>query len=123
MSELASASKAPPAALATVLAPFGGASARPSTPATDAAAAPTAGEGPVGALKRILEEDLAKCVNCKTCYQQVPELFELTTILVDGVPTEVGHMIPGAVERIRVTPELVARVDRVATNCDSEILR
>ena len=32
-------------------------------------------------------------------------------------------MIPGILERIKVTPELVARVDRVAANCDSEILR
>jgi pyruvate-ferredoxin/flavodoxin oxidoreductase len=53
----------------------------------------------------------------------VPELFEKTTIVIDGVATEVGHMIPGALERIQVTPELVARVDRVAANCDSEILR
>ena len=43
--------------------------------------------------------------------------------MIDGVATEVGHMIPGALARMQVTPELVARVDRVAANCDSEILR
>jgi pyruvate-ferredoxin/flavodoxin oxidoreductase len=86
-------------------------------PTTDAGAATAP------ALKVIREEDVPKCVNCKTCYQQVPELFEKITIIVDGVATEVGHMIPGALERIAVTPELVARVDRVAANCDSEILR
>jgi pyruvate-ferredoxin/flavodoxin oxidoreductase len=53
----------------------------------------------------------------------VPELFEKTTLLIDGVPTEVGHMIPGILERIAITPELIARVDRVAANCDSEILQ
>jgi pyruvate-ferredoxin/flavodoxin oxidoreductase len=124
MSELAAASKAPPAALAAALAPFGGATAAPGNGAATSPV-PTTGAGVATApgLKVIREEDVPKCVNCKTCYQQVPELFEKITIIVDGVATEVGHMIPGALERVAVTPELVARVDRVAANCDSEILR
>jgi pyruvate-ferredoxin/flavodoxin oxidoreductase len=125
MSELASASKAPPGALSAALAPFGGASA----PAAAGSGAPLAAAGAPAAdatavgLKIIREEDVQKCVNCKTCYQQVPELFEKTTIVIDGVPTEVGHMIAGILERIEITPELIARVDRVAANCDSEILQ
>jgi pyruvate-ferredoxin/flavodoxin oxidoreductase len=126
MSELAASSKAPPATLAGVLAPFGGGVGATASHATDgmvaAAASATAGDVTTG-LKIIRDEDLAKCVNCKTCYQQVPELFEKTTLLIDGVATEVGRTIPGALDRIRVTPELVARVDRVAANCDSEILQ
>ncbi|HET9692886.1 MAG TPA: hypothetical protein VFP48_00760, partial [Steroidobacteraceae bacterium] len=125
MSELAAASKAPPAALAAALAPFGGGAVATPVNGAPAAAGTTAAavNGAASALKIIHEEDVAKCVNCKTCYQQVPELFEKTTIVVDGVATEVGHMVPGALEHIKVTPELVARVDRVAANCDSEILR
>lgn len=127
MSELAAASRAPPAAMSAVLAPFGGSAPAALASASDGAAAPAAATGgadPVAAgLKIIREEDLPRCVNCKTCYQQVPELFEKATIVVDGKATEVGRMIPGILERIQVTPELVARVDRVAANCDSEILR
>ncbi|HEX5650160.1 MAG TPA: 2-oxoacid:acceptor oxidoreductase family protein [Steroidobacteraceae bacterium] len=124
MSEIAAASKAPPAALSAALAPFGGGATTPGRPVNGSAPAVAAANGGAAlALKTIREEDVAQCVNCKTCYQQVPELFEKTTIVIDGVATEVGHMIPGALERIQVTPELVARVDRVAANCDSEILR
>ncbi|HET7202173.1 MAG TPA: 2-oxoacid:acceptor oxidoreductase family protein [Steroidobacteraceae bacterium] len=125
MSELAAASKAPPAALSAALAPFGGGgpAAAPLDGAAAAASAAAAANGATSALKVIREEDVPLCVNCKTCYQQVPELFEKTTIVIDGVATEVGHMIPGALERLKVTPELIARVDRVAANCDSEILR
>ncbi len=32
-------------------------------------------------------------------------------------------MIPGALAKIKVTPELVQRVARVAANCDSEIIK
>lgn len=71
----------------------------------------------------IREEDVPKCVNCKTCYQQAPELFEKTMIVIDGQATEVGHMIPGVLSRIKVTPELVAKVARIAANCDSEIIK
>ncbi|HWJ06344.1 MAG TPA: 2-oxoacid:acceptor oxidoreductase family protein [Steroidobacteraceae bacterium] len=125
MSELAAASKAPPEALSAALAPFGGSPSATSRVAAGAAAptaAATGGEAASG-LKVIREEDVPKCVNCKTCYQQVPELFEKTTLLLDGVATEVGHMIPGALQKLAITPELIARVDRVAANCDSEILQ
>jgi pyruvate-ferredoxin/flavodoxin oxidoreductase len=125
MSELAAASKAPPAALSAALAPFGGgaAPAAASAPAGQAAPAAEAGDASAGGLLIIREEDVPKCVNCKTCYQQAPELFEKATIVIDGKATEVGHMIPGVLSRIKVTPELVAKVARIAANCDSEIIK
>ena len=124
MSELASASKAPPAALSAALAPFGGGGAAPAAAAAPApAAAASAGDASAGGLMIIREEDVPKCVNCKTCYQQAPELFEKTTIVIDGQATEVGHMIPGVLSRIKVTPELVAKVAKIAANCDSEIIK
>ncbi|HEX9206836.1 MAG TPA: 2-oxoacid:acceptor oxidoreductase family protein [Steroidobacteraceae bacterium] len=124
MSELAAASKAPPAALSAALAPFGGGAApAPSSTAAGAGAATAAASGEGPGLMYIRDEDVPKCVNCKTCYQQAPELFEMTTIVVDGKATEVGHMIPGVLARTRVTPELVAKVARIAANCDSEIIR
>ena len=63
------------------------------------------------------------CTNCKTCYQEVPELFEMTQIVVDGEVKEVARTIPGALERIEVTPQLKARLAKVAANCDAEIVR
>ncbi|HVN43406.1 MAG TPA: 2-oxoacid:acceptor oxidoreductase family protein, partial [Steroidobacteraceae bacterium] len=123
MSELAAASRAPAASLNAALAPFGGAPGATSAPsASTPAAAEEAGGGAPG-LMVIHEEDVPKCVNCKTCYQQVPELFEKITIVDNGVAKEVGHMIPGVLGRIKVTPELVSRVARVAANCDSEIIK
>jgi pyruvate-ferredoxin/flavodoxin oxidoreductase len=68
------------------------------------------------------DADSAKCSNCKTCYQEVPELFERTRLVVDGAAKEVAHLIPGALDRVKITPELRAKVARVAANCDSEIV-
>jgi pyruvate-ferredoxin/flavodoxin oxidoreductase len=56
------------------------------------------------------------------CYQDSSSFFEKTKIMVDGVTKEVGHLIPGAVERVKVTPELKAKLARVAANCDAEII-
>lgn len=36
---------------------------------------------------------------------------------------EVAHLIPGALERVTVTPGLKARIKRVSDNCDAEIIR
>ena len=68
-------------------------------------------------------EDPAKCTNCKTCYQDLSELFEKTRIVVDGESREVGRLIPGILERITPTPELKSRIKRVSANCDAEIIR
>jgi pyruvate-ferredoxin/flavodoxin oxidoreductase len=125
MSELAASSSAPPASLAAALAPFGG-GATPAAGMGAATAPVTAAGGSAAAtpaLPFIRDADVPKCVNCKTCYQQVPELFEMTTVVEGGAPKEVARMIPGVLERIKVTPELAARVARVAANCDSEIIK
>ena len=65
----------------------------------------------------------AKCTNCKTCYQDLPELFEKVTVMVDGTAKEVGHLIAGAVDRVAVTEELKAKIARVVANCDAEIIQ
>jgi pyruvate-ferredoxin/flavodoxin oxidoreductase len=70
----------------------------------------------------LADEDVVKCNNCKTCYQEIPELFEKTRIVVDGSAKEVGHLIPGALVRVKITPELKTRLSRVAANCDAEII-
>ena len=114
MSELAAASQAP-------LAASGGATI-PIVPVP--AVAPTAAKAAADeALVTYDEADQAKCTNCKTCYQNLPELFEKTRIVVDGESREIGRLIPGILERIEATPELKARVARVAANCDAEIIR
>ena len=35
----------------------------------------------------------------------------------------VTRLIPGALERVTVTPELKSRIKRVSSNCDAEIIR
>jgi pyruvate-ferredoxin/flavodoxin oxidoreductase len=117
MSELAASSNAPAAGLAGALAPFGGA------PAAATAAPAAAAKANGAAVPYIHDEDVAACTNCKTCYQQVPELFELTKIMVDGAVKEVAHTIPGALDKVQITPELKARVAKAAANCDAEIIR
>ncbi|HXZ17457.1 MAG TPA: thiamine pyrophosphate-dependent enzyme, partial [Roseiarcus sp.] len=118
MSELAASSKAPPIA---AFAPSGPVTRLiANAPAAPPAAAAAAGDG--GAPLAYAEEDVEKCSNCKTCYQEIPELFEKTSIVVNGEAKEVGHLIAGALARVKVTPELKARIARVAANCDSEII-
>ena len=34
-----------------------------------------------------------------------------------------AQLIPGALDKVKVTPELKARIKRVAANCDAEIVR
>lgn len=81
---------------------------------------PEAGAAP---LVRITEEDMPKCTNCKTCYQDLRELFEKTTIMVEGEPKEVSRVIPGVLDKIELTPELIRTAARVANDCDAEIIR
>ncbi|NJL08513.1 MAG: hypothetical protein HC900_09800, partial [Methylacidiphilales bacterium] len=90
--------------------------------AAPAQAAPAANGSGAG-IAFIHDEDVEKCTNCKTCYQQVSEIFEKTVIMVDGAAKEVAHTIPGALEKVAVTPDLKSRVARVAANCDAEIIR
>jgi pyruvate-ferredoxin/flavodoxin oxidoreductase len=115
MSELAAASKAPPAGgLSLALGGGPAAAARPST-------APAAAKAN-GAAVSLAEDDVAKCTNCKTCYQELPELFEKTRVVVDGATKEAGHLIAGALARVTITPELKSKIARVAANCDAEII-
>ena len=112
MSELAASSNAPASGGLAALMPAAGAAAKPA-----AAAAATN-----GAFVSLADEDIAKCNNCKTCYQDLSELFEKTKIVVNGETKEVGHLIPGVLDRVKATPELKAKVARVAANCDAEII-
>jgi len=114
MSELAAASKAPPAG-GLSLGLGGGAAVAP-------AAAPAAAAKPNGAAVALSEDDVASCTNCKTCYQELPELFEKTRVVVDGATKEAGHLIPGALARVKITPEIKSKIARVAANCDAEII-
>ncbi len=117
MSELATASKAPAGSGGTVI---------PITPA--AAGAPAAAaSAPACVATAVAEalvtiEDSSKCTNCKTCYQDVPEIFEKTVKLIAGASREVAQIIPGVLERTQPTPELKARLKRVSANCDAEII-
>jgi len=79
--------------------------------------------GAQGPLVEITAEDTPKCTNCKTCYQDLSELFERTKIVVDGQPKEVSRVIPGVLEKITLTPELIQTASRVADDCDAEIIR
>jgi pyruvate-ferredoxin/flavodoxin oxidoreductase len=118
MADLAASSKAPAAAGTIPILPLAGAA--PAAPAATAVAA----EAKTGAaLVTFDEADQLKCTNCNTCHQDLPELFEKTRIVVDGVSRDVARLIPGALERVTVTPELLARIKRVAANCDAEIIR
>ena len=89
--------------------------------ATAPSAAPAAAKSN-GAAVSLSEEDVAKCTNCKTCYQELPELFEKTRVVVDGATKEAGHLIAGALARVTITPELKSKIARVAANCDAEII-
>jgi pyruvate-ferredoxin/flavodoxin oxidoreductase len=114
MSELAASSKAPVAAARTItITPVAGA-----VPAAAGAATAVA-----DALVTYDVADQVKCTDCKTCYQDLPELFEKTRIVVDGESKEVAQLIPGAMAKVKVTAELKSRIARVVANCDSEIIR
>ena len=115
MSELAASSKAPAAGGLSFA--LGGGAAVAAAPS----AAPAAAKSN-GAAVSLSEEDVAKCTNCKTCYQELPELFEKTRVVVDGATKEAGHLIAGALARVTITPELKSKIARVAANCDAEII-
>jgi pyruvate-ferredoxin/flavodoxin oxidoreductase len=114
MSELASSSGAP---VSRNIMSFGGGAPAPaaSSPAKD-------GNGSGGPIVTLAESDLSQCTNCKTCYQDLSELFEQTTITEDGTVKEVGHLKTGALEQVKVTPELKSRIAKVVDNCDAEII-
>jgi pyruvate-ferredoxin/flavodoxin oxidoreductase len=71
----------------------------------------------------IADEDLEKCTNCKTCYQNLSEIFEKTKIASGGGAKEVGRVIPGVFERLTITPDLIRRAERIVADCDAEIIK
>ena len=118
MSELATSSKAPANRGSVIMIkPVAGA---PTSGAVDA------GDAEAAVLSEALVTydvvDQVKCTDCKTCYQDLPELFEKTRIVVDGASRDVAQLIPGGLERVSVTAELKSRIKRVAANCDAEII-
>ncbi len=119
MSELAASSKAPSSGAPSL---SGHAPSATTHLISAAPAATPAAKGNGSAPVTLADEDVPKCNNCKTCYQEIPELFEKTRIVVEGAAKEVGHLIPGALNRIKITPELKAKIARVAANCDAEII-
>lgn len=118
MAELAASSSAPAAGT-----PAGGFSVSVAAPTSAAAAAAEAGQASDQPLVEITDEDMAQCTNCKTCYEDLGELFEKTTIMVDGESKVVSRVIPGIFDKIEITPELIKRARKVADNCDAEIIR
>jgi len=121
MSELATASNAPlgsSAGMTETALPM----PRSNRQTAQSQAAGGAGAAQTLPLVSIAEEVMAKCTNCKTCYQDLSELFEKTTIVVEGKAMEVSRVIPGALEKIQITPEIIAKASRIADDCDAEII-
>ncbi|XBS71407.1 thiamine pyrophosphate-dependent enzyme [Acerihabitans sp. KWT182] len=112
MSRLATSSQAP-----------AGAAIIPVNVVDESPAADASPVGPDEAPVTLSPADGEKCTNCKTCYQDVPEIFERTRIVINGESREIAHIIPGVFERITITPELKRRLQRVAANCDAEIIQ
>jgi pyruvate-ferredoxin/flavodoxin oxidoreductase len=101
----------------------GGAAAGAGAGAGSAGAASSAGGGAEGKPIWLDPADEPLCNDCGTCYQELPQLFEQATILVDGAAQVVGRMKPGALDGFEVTDELTKRIARVKANCDAEIIR
>ena len=118
MSELAASG--PGVAVAPLFAP-----APVAAPAGSAVSAPrqALAEAEGTQVVQLLEDDRSLCTDCKTCYQEMPELFETTQVIEDGALRQVARMIPGALEKLPLTPETMARIRKVIDNCDSEIIR
>lgn len=117
MAQLASSSRAPAG---------GGVPLPPSLGGGGATAAPAGAPAATAVADRVVwldPADQARCTDCGTCYQELPMLFEKTTMVVDGQAQTVARMKDGALEKLQLTPELQARIDRVKATCDSEIIQ
>ncbi len=117
MADLATSSGAPAGGPLTIGLPGAPAPASSSRSVTGAATVSTA--RPIW----LDPADLPKCNDCATCYQELPQLFEKATIVVDNEPRTVGRLMPEALEGLVVTDELAARIARVKATCDAEIIR
>lgn len=115
MAELATSSKAPAGLSAPV-------PVRGDVPAAAPAAAPAA----TAVADRAVwldPSDQSKCTDCGTCYQELPMFFEKVTKVIDGQAVTVAQMKEGSLDKVTVTPELQARIDRVKATCDAEIIK
>jgi pyruvate-ferredoxin/flavodoxin oxidoreductase len=121
MSSLATSSRAPVGLGAAI--PVRPGAATTAAPAAAPAEVGAEGSAPAGAPIFLAEEDIPKCNDCGTCYQELPQLFEQHTIVVDGAVQKVARMIPGALETVEMTPEILKRADRVKKTCDAEIIQ
>ena len=117
MADLAASSKAPAAGGGFGGLGFGGAA--PAAAAAPAPAATAVLDLPIS----LAPEDEPLCNDCGTCYQDLPQFFEKTTIVVDGQARVVARQIPGCFDGVEITPELAKRIERVKATCDAEILR
>jgi pyruvate-ferredoxin/flavodoxin oxidoreductase len=121
MSDLATSSRAPSGS--GMPGGFGGslgsAAGAASAPAPAAGAAVGVMTGPV----HLDPADEPLCNDCGTCYQELPQFFEKVTVVIDGATRQIARMIPGAAERVEVTPEIAKRIERVKATCDAEIIR
>ena len=125
MSELATSSAAPAAGGSFAGAGFGGSNPGAGVGAATTgagAAAPPAAAGDHGPVYIDPAEE-ALCNDCGTCYQELPQFFTKTTVVIDGEARVIARMIPGSAESVEVTPEIAKRIDRVRATCDAEIIR
>ncbi|MDR1852896.1 MAG: 2-oxoacid:acceptor oxidoreductase family protein, partial [Propionibacteriaceae bacterium] len=65
--------------------------------------------------------DEAKCVDCATCYQDLPMFFEKTTIIARGAAQSVAHF--KGYDGTAITPALKAKINKVKANCDAGIIQ
>lgn len=113
MSELAASTAAQPVmAFGSGFGGFG-ASAPVAAPAAEEMGQP---------VVRLDPEDVPKCTDCKNCWQELPELFERTKVIVDGKARDAARLIPGALEKVQPTDDLRRRIAKVVANCDAEII-
>ncbi|WP_019616120.1 2-oxoacid:acceptor oxidoreductase family protein [Psychromonas ossibalaenae] len=94
-----------------------------SIPVTQVEAAQSADSTENKPLVVISDEQQGECTDCKTCYQQLSELFEKITIVDNGTTKVVSRVIPGALENTVINDELINRAARIADECDAEIIQ
>ena len=117
MSELAASTNAQP--VTSFGSGLGGLGMSGGAPAPSVTAAEQTTGQPI---VRLDPDDIAKCTDCKNCWQELPELFERTKVIVDGQAKVAARLIPGALEKAEVTEDLRRRIAKVVANCDAEII-
>jgi pyruvate-ferredoxin/flavodoxin oxidoreductase len=119
MADLASSSEALGGGLGLNLGGVAGMAASGTAEQAGGGAAPSGGDRPIW----LDPADEPLCNDCGTCYQELPQLFEKATIVVDGEAQIVGRLKPEALDGLEVTPDLAKRMARVRANCDAEIIK